>query len=149
MSKQTKSYPIAVVIPTLNEERFIDRCLTSVLHQTYQFDQMDILVIDGGSDDATRDIVAQWSLRYPNVRLLNNPGRIQAVAFNIGVRESDAPFIVRLDAHAEYYPRYIELCYIHLSQHPEYGNVGGVWDIQPQNGSAMAVSNALINQSMF
>lgn len=149
MSQQTKPYQIAVIIPTLNEERFIDRCLKSVLHQTYLFEHLDILVVDGGSSDSTQEIVKQWCARYSNVRLLYNHKRIQSVAFNLGVRESNAPYIVRLDAHAEYYPRYIELCYIHLSQHPEYGNVGGVWDIQPQNGSAMAVSNALINQSMF
>ena len=42
---------IAVIIPTLNEERFISRCLDSVIAQTFPFEKMDIMVVDGGSKD--------------------------------------------------------------------------------------------------
>ena len=140
---------VAIVIPTLNEERFIERCIDSIRHQTYPFEQMDVMVVDGGSTDRTCEVVRNYSEKYPNVRLLNNPHRIQSVAFNIGVANSTAPFIVRLDAHAYYKPYYIEGCVNGLNENLQRGNVGGQWDIQPQNNSLWATTNAILNYSKF
>lgn len=140
---------VAVVIPTLNEEKFIARCLDSVIAQTYPFSNMDVMVIDGGSIDKTHEIVNSYHEKYSNIRLLNNPGRIQSIAFNIGVKESTAPYIVRLDAHAFYKPYYIEGCIKGLQVDSKRGNVGGQWDIQPQNDSLWATTNAILNYSKF
>lgn len=101
---------VAVIIPTLNEESFIARCLDSVIDQSYPFEDMDVMVIDGGSTDRTIEIIQEYKLKYSNIRFLNNPGRIQSIAFNIGVQNSTAPYIVRLDAHALYKSYYIEGC---------------------------------------
>lgn len=142
-------YNVAVVIPTLNEEKFIARCLDSVIAQSYPFAEMDVMVVDGGSKDRTKEIVEEYHEKYPNVRFLNNPGRIQSIAFNIGVKNSDAPYIVRLDAHALYKPYYIEGCIKGLMEDANRGNVGGQWDIQPQNDSLWATTNAILNYSKF
>lgn len=148
MQKQAKN-SVAVIIPTLNEALFIRRCLESVLGQTYPADKMDIMVVDGGSTDETCAIVREMSSSCTIIRLLDNPKRYQSVAFNIGVRASDAPYIIRMDAHATYDSHYIERCVNLLANHPEYGNVGGVWDILPQNDSLIARANALLNQLKF
>ena len=79
-------YKVAVVIPTLNEEKFIACCLDSVIAQSYPFDDMDVMVVDGGSKDRTKEIVEDYKRKYQNIRFLNNPGRIQSIAFNIGVK---------------------------------------------------------------
>ena len=71
-------YKVAVVIPTLNEEKFIARCLDSVIAQSYPFADMDVMVVDGGSKDRTKDIVENYKNKYKNIRFLNNPGKIQA-----------------------------------------------------------------------
>ena len=142
-------YNVVVVIPTLNEEKFIARCLDSVIAQSYPFAEMDVMVVDGGSKDRTKEIVEEYHEKYPNVRFLNNPGRIQSIAFNIGVKNSDAPYIVRLDAHALYKPYYIEGCIKGLMEDANRGNVGGQWDIQPQNDSLWATTNAILNYSKF
>lgn len=144
-----KDYNVAVVIPTLNEEKFIARCLDSVIDQSYPFEDMDVMVVDGGSKDRTKEIVEEYHEKYPNIRFLNNPGRIQSIAFNIGVKNSDAPYIVRLDAHALYKPYYIEGCIKGLMGDSRRGNVGGQWDIQPQNDSLWASTNAILNYSKF
>lgn len=142
-------YKVAVIIPTLNEEKFIARCLDSIISQSFPFTNMDIMIIDGGSKDKTREIVEQYIEKYDNIRLLANPGRIQSIAFNIGVRESAAPYIIRLDAHALYKPFYIEGCIEGLQNDSKRGNVGGQWDIQPQNNSLWAETNAILNYSKF
>lgn len=151
------NYKVAVVIPTLNEEKFIARCLDSVIAQSYPFNDMDVMVVDGGSKDRTKDIVEEYKRKYQNIRFLNNPGRIQSIAFNIGVKSSDAPYIVRLDAHATYNHRYIEKCIEKFSANaevlgcaPEFvGNVGGVCSIRPQHSGLIAETSAILNQSRF
>ncbi len=142
-------YKVAIVIPTLNEERFIQRCLDSVRQQSYPFNQMDVMVVDGGSTDKTQDIVNDYAVEYPNVRLLPNTNRIQAAAFNIGWRNTKAEIIIRMDAHATYNVRYVELCCKHLQEDGQRGNVGGIWDIKPQHKGLVAEANALLNQSRF
>lgn len=142
-------YKVAVIIPTLNEEKFIARCLDSVIEQSYPFRDMDVMVVDGGSNDRTREIVEEYGRKYINIRFIHNPGRIQSIAFNIGVENSDAPYIVRLDAHALYKPYYIQGCIKGLEGDSKRGNVGGQWDIQPQNDSLWAITNAILNYSKF
>lgn len=152
-----KQYSAAIVIPTLNEEKFIARCLDSVIAQTFPFADMDVMVVDGGSKDRTKVIVEEYRLKYPNIRFIHNPGRIQSIAFNIGVKNSDAPYIVRLDAHATYNSVYIEKCLRIFSADAELvgcapeliGNVGGVWNIRPQHSGLIAESSAILNQSRF
>lgn len=146
---ETKKYEVAVIIPTLNEERFIERCLNCVLRQSFPQERMDICVVDGGSTDRTEEIVRSFAQRYTNIRLIGNPKRIQSVAFNIGVAATDAPFVVRLDAHAAYEEHYIERCVFHLQRDSKIGNVGGIWDIQPQNDGLIASANAILNKSRF
>lgn len=150
-------YKIAVVIPTLNEEKFIAGCLDSVIAQSFPVEEMDIMVIDGGSLDHTKEIVEVYHEIYPNVRFLDNPGKIQSIAFNIGVKRSSAPYIIRLDAHATYNREYIERCLEKFSADskelgcaPELlGNVGGVCSIRPQHSGIIAESSAILNQSRF
>lgn len=142
-------YKVAVIIPTLNEEKFIARCLDSVIAQSFPFADMDVMVVDGGSSDRTNEIVDEYCKKYTNIRFIPNPGKIQSVAFNIGVKHSDAPYIVRLDAHALYKPYYIEGCVVGLESDANRGNVGGQWDIQPQCDSIWAATNAILNYSRF
>lgn len=150
-------YKVAVVIPTLNEEKFIARCLDSVISQSYPFEDMDVMVVDGGSKDRTKDIVEEYKRKYQNIRFLNNPGRIQSIAFNIGVKSSDAPYIVRLDAHATYNKVYIEECLETFSAKAEFlgcapeliGNVGGICSIRPQHSAIIAETSAILNQVRF
>src|SRR4029079_1263028 len=87
-----------VVIPARNEERFIARCLESVLAQTYP--NIEILVVDGQSDDRTRAIVTEIAAQHPRVRLLDNPRRIVPSALNVGMAEAKGKWFVRIDAHA-------------------------------------------------
>lgn len=149
ITKLNYYYTIAIIIPTLNEEKFIARCLDSVICQSYPFEDMDVMVIDGGSKDRTIEIVQEYQKKYSNIRVLNNPGRIQSIASNIGIQSSTAPYIVRLDAHALYKPYYIEGCIKGLEGDSKRGNVGGQWDIQPQNDSLWAITNAILNYSKF
>ena len=124
-------FKAAVIIPTLNEEKFIGGAIKSVVEQVFPFEDIDLIVVDGGSTDKTVEIVESIISEYPNVRLLNNPQKIQSAAFNIGVAASDAPYILRLDAHVLYDKRYISKAIARLETVKYVGNVGGCLITKP------------------
>lgn len=95
--------PITIIIPTLNERRHIRDCLDSLYAQDYD-NIIEILVIDGGSTDGTRDIVASEGGK---VRLVENPRMTAAAAMNIGIAECTTDFFVRIDAHTLYSKNYV------------------------------------------
>ena len=70
-----------------------------MLAQDYPAQRLEVLVVDGGSSDATRDIVAEMSARYANVRVLDNPDKLQAAALNVGIHAAQGDIIVRVDGH--------------------------------------------------
>jgi glycosyltransferase involved in cell wall biosynthesis len=138
---------VSVLMPCLNERRYLRDCLTSLLANDYA-GEFDITVIDGGSTDGTRDILAEFSHRFPNVRMLSNPKRTAPAAMNLGIRQSTGEIVVRVDAHAWYPKNYISRCVSELLQSGA-ANVGGVWRILPGTPSHFGWAVAKIQSHRF
>jgi glycosyltransferase involved in cell wall biosynthesis len=99
---------VSILVPVRNEERYIERCLYSIAAQTYPRGRFEVLVIDGESDDHTREIVARFAAESTvDLRLLGNPARRTAPALNIGVDAARGDVIVRIDGHASVAPDFI------------------------------------------
>ena len=73
-------------------------------------EQIEILVVDGMSDDRTREIVRDFESKYENVRLIDNPKRFVPSALNIGIEKAAGNYILRMDGHAKAAPDYVEKC---------------------------------------
>jgi|Deesub1362B_J571_1020462.scaffolds.fasta_scaffold02302_5 glycosyltransferase involved in cell wall biosynthesis len=116
---------VTIIVPIRNEERYIAQCLDSILANDYPKDRLEVLVIDGMSTDRSQKIVQEYARRYPFIRLLNNPKRIQSSALNIGIHEAKGDVIIRMDAHTTYASDYIRQC-VTLLQTTGATNVGGV-----------------------
>jgi glycosyltransferase involved in cell wall biosynthesis len=97
------SIPITVIIPTLNEKEHIQSCLESLKNQDYS-EIIEILVVDGGSTDGTKEIVEAIG---GNVRLLDNPRMTAAAAMNVGIKFCTTDVYVRVDAHTLYSTDYV------------------------------------------
>lgn len=97
-----------IVIPCLNEAPLIAQVIARVLEDEGLVDPL-VLVADGGSTDGCREIVAEIAAADPRVRLLANPDRLQSAAVNLATRMmgGDRPWLVRVDAHAEYPSDYV------------------------------------------
>lgn len=117
---------ISILIPLYNEEEHIEKCLTSVLRQSYPRDNIEVFLLDGMSTDKTREIVSEYIEKYPDLfRLIDNPDRIVPKAMNKGIELSKGEYIIRLDAHSEYSDDYFEKC-ISTLREVDADNVGGL-----------------------
>lgn len=94
-----------MVIPMLNEERYIEECLASVAANGHP--HVEILAVDGGSDDATPDIVRRLAASEPSIRLLDNPRRTTPAALNVGLRAAGGDIIIILGAHSRVAPDFV------------------------------------------
>jgi succinoglycan biosynthesis protein ExoA len=105
----TAPLPLAsVLVPTLNEAAHIEGVLRNLLQQA-PGTVLEIIVADGGSTDGTREIVERLGREEPRIRLLHNPGRIQAVGVNLAARAAHpaAEALIRVDAHSSYPPEFV------------------------------------------
>lgn len=148
-NSQGNNPSVSVLIPCLNEEEFIDKCLESIVDQTYSKDNLEVLVVDGMSEDKTREIVKKYSQRYSFVKLLDNPKKFVPFALNKGIKESKGEIIIRCDAHASYSSNYIEKLVFWLQGKKEIGNVGGVLVNEPPNKTAKAKGIAFALSHFF
>jgi succinoglycan biosynthesis protein ExoA len=116
-----KTFPtVSVVVPALNERRWIRDCLGSLVAQDYEH-IIEILVIDGGSTDGTRKLAEGVD---PLIRAVSNPRVNAAAAMNIGIGESKGEVICRIDAHAIFAPDYVRRC-VEVLLESGADNVGG------------------------
>ncbi len=143
-------FKASIIIPVLNEERFIEECIESVVSNTDDIEKMEIIIIDGGSEDTTVEIVKKISSKYQNVILLHNPKKITPISLNLGIKESSGEFIVRLDAHALYSKNYVNKCIQVLENSDEnIGNVGGFIETKSTNSSIFSRAVSLCLSSIF
>lgn len=103
---------ITAMIVVRNEEVYIEKCLKSLLEQTYPDECYEILIIDGMSTDNTVAVAKETEKNYAirddqkhnkrkvRVRYFENPGKILASGWNLGIKNARGDFVVRLDAHA-------------------------------------------------
>lgn len=97
---------VSIIIPAFNAAKFIELTLESVLHQTYQ--NIEVIVVDDGSQDATPEIVRQFTVRDQRVRLIQQTNAGVAAARNSAIYAAKGDFIAPIDADDIWYPDKIE-----------------------------------------
>ncbi len=97
---------VSVTMPAYNAERFIAKSLQSALDQSYR--NLEILVVDDGSEDGTAKIVESFARRDARVRLIHQANQGVGGARNRGIEESKGDFIASLDADDLWAPEKLE-----------------------------------------
>src|SRR4051794_36334456 len=93
---------VSVVIPAWNVEATLGDTLESVARQTYP--NIEIIIVDDGSTDATADIAEEYCRRAGNAKLVKQRNRGPAAARNRGIAEARAEWIALLDADDLWHP---------------------------------------------
>jgi len=134
---------VTIIIPTRNEEKFIEKCLNACLNQSYPQDKIEIIVVDGMSEDRTREIVLNCIRKYKNIKLLDNPKKIAPSAMNIGIKESSGEVVVRVDGHAEIDYNFIENGVKKLKEDDRIWAVGGPIETVGETTISKAIAFAM------
>lgn len=141
---------VSVIMPVRNEARYIERSLMSVIKQDYPTELMEILIIDGMSEDRTRDNIQQIiksgrklsAESVPSILLLDNPKKTVPVALNIGLKHTKGEIIIRVDGHCEIPANYIRTC-VELLEKTKASNVGGITYSSGETYISQAIASAM------
>lgn len=135
---------LSVICPVYNEEKYISQCIESLLQQDYPQDDLEILFVDGMSNDKTREIIASYTRQYPFIKMLDNPKKIVPYAMNAGIKASKGDIIIRLDGHVEYPTNYFSALVKNLTE-LDADNVGALCETLPCGSSSkeLAIAEAL------
>lgn len=138
---------ISIIIPTLHEEKYIAECLDSILEANYPKEKMEVFVVDGMSQDRTREIVQEYHEKHSSIHLLENLDSYTPAGMNLGINASKGEYIFILSAHAQYEHDY----FIKLIENTEKLNadcVGGVLitDVKNKNEKSSAIKEVLMHK---
>jgi glycosyltransferase involved in cell wall biosynthesis len=120
---------VTVIMPIRNEAAFIARSLGAVLDQDYPAERLEVVIADGMSTDATREVVRSLADARPAiaVRIVDNPAQIVPTGFNRALAVARGDIIVRVDGHTIIAPDYVSECVAALRRSGA-DNVGGRMD---------------------
>jgi succinoglycan biosynthesis protein ExoA len=121
MSEQPRPC-VTLIVPIRNEEASIGDCLDALVNQSFR--DLEILVIDGMSNDRTVAIVEEFMAKDARIRLVVNEKRLTQIALNVGLAQARGTFLVRVDGHSLAAPDYVERIVDHLKSE-EFAGVGG------------------------
>lgn len=94
---ETGNRRVSVIVPVYNTEKYLHRCLESLVHQTLR--DLEILVVDDGSTDHSPEILAEYEKKYPGrVRAIRKENGGQASARNLGILECTGEYVGFLDS---------------------------------------------------
>lgn len=136
---------VSVVMPVRNEGAFIDESLGAVVAQDWPPGRLEVLVVDGCSDDDTRERVARLAAQHPEVsiELVDNPRKIAATALNLGIAKARGEVVVRVDGHCVIAPDYVRRGVAVLETDPGVACVGGPLETVGQGPWAAAIAAAM------
>ena len=115
---------VSIIIPVKNEEKYIGKCLESILKQTYFNSIKEVIIVDGISTDRTLEIIKKYSGKI-NIVVLEDQKKQRASGMNAGIKASQGDIIIRIDARSVIPYNYVEDCVKTLIE-KRADNVGGV-----------------------
>ena len=139
---------ISIIVPIREEVDHIKGFLDSLEAQDFPKDRYEVFLMDGMSQDGTRNVIHGFMEDNPRYRLIDNPEKVVPFALNRAIKESKGDVIIRLDCHCEYPKNYVSTLVKALFD-LDADNVGGVWQTEPGDGSALARAIVLATTSPF
>ena len=141
---------IAVLIPMLDEARDIANCIAHVAAQTVGVGRIQLVLVDGCSEDGTAGVAAGFAagFGFHRIVLLENPDGRTSISLNVGLAAVESDYVVRVDARSRIQRTYVARCVSLLQERPDIGVVGGRQVALARSGTLQhrAVARSLRNR---
>lgn len=114
---------LSIILPTFNVEKFIERCLISCLNQDIPLAEYEIIIVNDGSPDGSRDIAAKYAKEYDNIRIVDRQNGGLSAARNTGLNVAKGEYIwfVDPDDWLDYN------CLSRLLERLDYNKLDAIW----------------------
>ena len=129
----------SVIIPTYNRSKSIKSAINSILNQSFQ--DFEVVVVDDGSTDNTRDVVSLLMENDNRIRYFYKENEERSIARNYGISNARGKYVNFLDSDDMAYPQHLELGYLLLRKNnfPEVGHMG--FELIDPSGNKLVVRN--------
>jgi glycosyltransferase involved in cell wall biosynthesis len=105
----------SIIIPALNEEKFLPRLLESLILQSDK--DFEVIVVDGNSKDKTVEVARTFAKKLPGFKLVTCPKASLPYQRNMGARQAHGDWLVFVDADGEFLPQFIERSKVYIQTH--------------------------------
>lgn len=105
---------ISIIIPIYNASRYLERCLCSVINQTFQ--DFELILVDDGSQDNSLEICKKFKERDPRIKIISQLNRGSSIARNVGLDSSSGKYIINIDADDWMESNMLETMYFEASK---------------------------------
>lgn len=105
---------ISIIIPVYNVEKYIEKCLESVINQTYN--NIEIILIDDGSLDDSGKICDEYAKKDKRIVVIHKNNEGVSVARNVGIKKSKGKYVAFIDSDDYVEENYVEKLYITIDE---------------------------------
>ena len=131
---------ISVITTTYNYERYIGRSIRSLISQTFPKERYEIIVVDDGSTDRTRNVLASFGDRIETIALAEHKGL--PYTCNVGIRKALGRYVVRVDADDYVHEDFLRVAYLYLSLNQDFDAVACDYYLVNEKEEHLARKNA-------
>lgn len=110
-------YDLSVIIPVYNSEEYVEESIKSIINQKYDFSKIQVILINDGSTDNSKEICEKFSKKYSNVILINQKNAGVSEARNNGIKKAEGKYILFLDSDDTLSKNTVELLIKFFNKH--------------------------------
>lgn len=109
-----ENHKISIIVPVYNTQKYLPKCLDSVIHQTYQ--NLEIIIVDDGSNDNSSQIIEEYAQKDNRIKAIHTEHQGVSNARNLGIHASTGEYIAFVDSDDWVVKEYCEILYTNLIQ---------------------------------
>lgn len=105
---------ISIIVPVYNVEKYLDRCIQSILNQTYK--NYELILIDDGSSDHSSEICDSYANNYQHIKVIHKKNEGLGLTRNVGITNANGNYIMFIDSDDTIHPDLLKVCNEELSK---------------------------------
>jgi glycosyltransferase involved in cell wall biosynthesis len=117
-----KNIKVSVIVPVFNQEKYLGRCLRSLISQSMVPNEYEIILVNDGSSDNTIHIIDSFKEKILVINNVKNIGLPSSL--NLGIKKSKGKYIVRVDADDYVNSDFLKFLYTYINENEDFDAVG-------------------------